>query len=837
MKTDQTLLASSIALSTLVAGNAAAQSVLEEIIVTAQKREQTLMEVPLSILVLSGDFMKEQSLLDLEQVAQFIPNISVSQGEGRVTVRARGLGTTGFNPGFEQSVAIFNDGIYSGRQIMTVASLFDQGQIEALLGPQPEYYGQSAIAGLIGYNSVRPTEELDGYAIVEAGENGNRRYEGAVGGGIADGWAARVSGSYSETGGWITRFVDGGDANAGEDWGVRVALSGEIGDSISLWAKTEHWEQVSNGSPQVAVVCDPLGQPLSRNTSCRQALDSGLAGSIGEGTYTSNIGAAAVRRGGTRLNYTRYGPFQAENLGIDADGSNNALELQWQINEDLLFTSLTGYAEYESLSAQDLDRTPFSEFGNVAGESYEQWSQEVRLQSTSDTALQWMVGGYLHDQEIDQGFNIYTSQTLRRGPRVIVAGGLSPNEYQEEAAYWNTFGSIGWEFVENWALDVGVRYTDVDKDGRSERLSADVLDADGRVVTGTAGVVASATAATVGADHSCLGYSRFGVPCTTTDPLTGNEITRPLEYDKDQWTYSAALRWDVTDRHNLWARHARGWKAGGFSQGETAHTVETFGIYDGEIAKTYELGGHFSFVDGRVGLNATYFYTEYTDLQVEQSVINPRTGDFSRINANAAEALSKGVELNGFWQVTDRFSINGALAVLDAQYEEYIDQCSALELQDTVDAAGGRIVVGSTGPADCTITSSTMLRTTGEISRAGASLGSPDWTGSLSANYASPISSTLEVSVSLAASLYGGQDDNRAVPEEQRSRDAFAVLNFNAGVGSADGTWLVSVYGRNMTDEWYWTIAPSSQSTSGNSFASVAQDANWGVQLRYNLGN
>jgi len=815
--------------SSIISVNSTAQG-LEEIVVTAQKRDQRLQDVPISIQVLTGDVMKEQNLGDLQAAAALLPNVIIAETSNSVSANMRGIFTDTSNPGFEQSVAIFNDGMYYGRPLIAVASLFDQGQLEALMGPQPVYFGQSAIAGLISYRSVRPEleEGTNGYGIIELGEDGNSRYEGAIGGSFSDDWAARISGRFNEHDGWTTTFPDGRDANATENWGLRASLSGKIGDSISLWAKTEKWNRESDGAARVTVHCEPL--PLA---TCDDALAGGIAANMSPGSYTVNTGSTSIPPGfgpisAGQIDFSQLPEMQNDAFGIDADGTTHVLELKWQINDGLLLTSLTGSAEYDQTSTNDIDRVPYADISIETDEFYDQWSQEFRIQSTTDAAVQWMAGAYWQEQEVAQNFLIYSARTLRGAP------GVSGTQYNEEADYANVFGSVTWAVTDTVTLDIGARYTDVSKErSNQDNLSADLFDVNGDLLVpnlATPPVAMSVGELYPGANYRCLGISL----------VEGVECTDPLDYNDNELTYSFSLNWDITDNHTLWARHAKGWKAGGFSSGSGAHAVPSFGNYEGETAKSYEVGGHFSFAEGSARLSASYYFTEYNDQQVaQQIVVGGRPNQFF---SNSGASTVQGIELNGNW-VAGGFSLNGSFATMDSEWDDFTAVCTTLELADVTSAGAangitGAALIGYTGPAGCTVTA---LRGpgagAGDVSMDGMEFdGAPDWSASLSAGYRFPIGDTVEAKINVSASMYDEWNDTRGVLTPYRSQSSFAVMNINASLSDLDGAWAVSLFGRNITDEWYWLQQPGNIGGLGTTDAVIGQSEVWGLQLRYNYG-
>ena len=814
------------------------QNVLEEIIVTAQKRDELLQDVAMSVQVLSGEFLKEQGISDLQDATTFLPNVIVTQGENAsLTVRARGIATGGTFPGSEQSVAVFNDGLYYGRSAMAIAGLFDMAQVEALMGPQPVYFGQSAIAGLISYRSQRPTPEPGGYALVEAGSQNQMTFEGAAGGGVGENTAIRVAGRYQENDGWLTRFADGQDANASEDWAVRASLVSDITDSLYLFAKTELWEQTSNGGPLTTIVCAPHG------LFCNMARGLGVAGDFYVGTYTVNTGSSvATPRAGlpppfrTVIDINGLPEMQTDTFGNDADGSNSIVEIQWEIGEGLLLTSLTGYAEYSILNTNDLDATPMTLFGLTRPEEYEQASQEIRLQSTGDGDVQWLAGLYWQDHEIYQAFKVFTATPIR-GP-----AGQTPSDFRESSTYQNVFGSLSWALAEDWTFDLGARYTDVGKSALSQNLSGDVFDSGGNVIDPRVGGVAvRAGEPYIGPNFQCMGIDpRSGEVCRITQDFGRTFIDAPLQLDDEEVTYQAALSWDAGDAHSLWVRYAKGYKPGGFASGQAAFALPSRGLFDAEEAVSTEFGGHFGFLDDRLRFNAAIYHTEYTDQQVNQFVINPVTGNANLTLTNAGASTIDGIEADVTYLGRGGLILSASIGTMNGEYDMFVSSCTEVERQDAFrntvappDGSGG--LIGQTGAAGCRIIVPSGRN--GEIDRSGTEFnGLPDWTASLRASRSWDVGGNLMLTLSVAATLHDDWDDTSAITEAHRSQDGFSIVNANVGVGSRDGAWLVSVYGRNITDEWYWLDQPTPVTGLGTSIVSVMRPQSWGAQFRYNFG-
>ena len=170
--------------------------VLEEIIVTAQKREQNLQDVPLSILAILGADIEAGGFENMEGLATFVPNLFMSDSLTGQNLFMRGIGTTEANEAFEQAVAQFHDGVYYGRDSLSQNGFFDLDRVEVARGPQPVFAGQSATAGALSYFSRRPTEEAEGYVTMSYGNDEELSFEGAFGGPLSDTFGIRVSGRY-----------------------------------------------------------------------------------------------------------------------------------------------------------------------------------------------------------------------------------------------------------------------------------------------------------------------------------------------------------------------------------------------------------------------------------------------------------------------------------------------------------------------------------------------------------------------------------------------------------------------------------------------------------------
>jgi len=823
---------------TVVAGTAAAETLIDEIVVTAQKREQSLRDVPISVSVVTGEKILEQGFNDLEEITSFTPGVIVQQGDTRFsTVRIRGIDSGGDNVAFEQAVAVFNDGIYYGRSLQSTAGIYDIAQMEVLYGPQPVYFGQSAIAGLIGYSSRRPADEFEGYVVAEAGSDAYQKLEGAASVPLSGNWAMRIAGKYTETDGWTEVFATGEDGNASEDTAYRFSVQGDVAENLSLYVKTERFEQNSGGAPSASVICDPttaaLPPPARGLVLCDNAEAAGLA-SYGYG-YTVNKGGSVSA---APLNPAPVGPFDlttlpfARNdaLGIDIDGSNSLAQVEWAVSENILVSSLTGYSEYESLGIEDFDGTPYASLMFPNSEEFEMVSQEFRIQSDNDGSFDWMAGLYFQEQELTFSNDIISALPNPRGP-----SGTNATQYNEEAEYLGAFASVTYDLTDRITLDYGIRYTDVAKDAYLWEIDSFLTDAEGNRISNTGPMgrttVAKGTQAfgysgiipVMAAGDRCLGDTPNGDDCAATilaqrggaAILAGMGDT-DLDLDEDDVNHQLSLTLDLNDAATLFIRYVDGFKAGGFSRGNISFQRVAKGRYDAEEASSVELGGRFTLLEGALRINATLYYTDYDNRQVAAWVVDPVTLVASQVFTNAAKSTVEGFEADLVYATEGGFGIfwNGALTL--GEFDSYTNAACF-----NIEAALGACEV-----------------TTNSLDLSGTDFdGQPDWTTTIGVSQELNLTEALVLRLAADVSIFDDFDDTRptAAKFEHRSQNGFSLVNLRAALSDAEGVWEVALYGRNVTDELYWFNQPGQNGIFGTASAAVSRPANYGVQLRYNF--
>ncbi|MCJ7592465.1 MAG: TonB-dependent receptor plug domain-containing protein, partial [Woeseiaceae bacterium] len=314
-----------------IAMPAYAQSIIEEIIVTATKREENIGTVPVAVTAVSGSTIDSAGFTTLEGIQALVPSLSYGKGgtNRNSNLSLRGVGTISFAVGAEPGVSTVVDGVVLARQGQAFAELYDLERVEVLRGPQGTLFGKNASSGLINIISKGPTEEFEGGAEVSYYEDNELRVKGSVSGPISDKVQYRLNATYGNFDGFVKNAFNGEDIYGYDRWGVRGMLDFAPSDAVAVRVIAEHYETDDLCCSEVVIVDD----------GGIQADAFLLGGGIIDGAATRTTASNAVQR--------------TENQG-------NALtvQLDWDFDNYTL-TSVTGYRDWDNTERQDIDDTPF----------------------------------------------------------------------------------------------------------------------------------------------------------------------------------------------------------------------------------------------------------------------------------------------------------------------------------------------------------------------------------------------------------------------------------------------------------------------------------------------
>ena len=790
---------------------------LGTVTVTAEKREENLQDVTASIQAVDGDTLVEQSVVRLDDLDNLVPNLFITEGLTGNTLNIRGIGTSQGNAGFEQSVATFADGIYIGRSRQSVAPLSDVAQVEVLRGPQPVYFGQSAVAGALNITTRDGTGPFSANADLSYASDNEVILAGGVTIPLSDTFGVRVAGRYTDMDGWMTNTF------TGEDWAglqtdlIRVTANWQATDAFDLELKWETGSAEQNGTPAELVGCDPANRLTPFATLCERALAE--FGDRVEFDYDGGTSAGGAAR--TTIPLTPAGSRPITNEIFDRTDRNtdtDLLALTW--NYDFGPATLTGISalsEYDFDGAADIGGVPYADVHPQVVETYEQTSHEIRIASNEPVFngfLDYLVGVYYQDTE-----TVAFNETFSTFPQLSLGAPvqtLSRGDWNSEDTWTSVFGSFTGNFSDTLRGTLGLRYTEVEKDG-----GAFVLTAPSNLGGLTAPfAVVSANPAVCDDDGNGDGFVQ--------------NVCQLGSIDTDDLSYQLGVEWDATDDIMWFATYTEAFKAGGLSQvlRGVANDPNTF-EFDDEESTNFEVGVRSILLDNTLRFNANLFVTEYTDLQVSSYDVN--TDSFNV--QNAAEATSQGIEFDGEWLATDQLTFTFSGSILDAAFDSFPGaQCSQYE---QAVLGGTDCYLGPPNPAD--------VDGDGNITdRAGFPLlFSPDYTFNIGGNY------TFDVTNSLEATLSGNfnySDDyyvsDRYDPRETDDlgyggiQSAVERVDLRVEISSKNAGWSLAIFGNNVTDERPLTLFGPAQLNGGASgFAGGSRGEVYGVQLRAKFGD
>lgn len=422
--------------------------ILEELIVTAQKREQNLQDVPVGVSLLSGAAMAEAQLKNAAELATLIPtlNVQASSGPSTSSFNIRGIGTQTFSPGVDPSVSTMLDGVVMGRSGMAFLDLVDVERVEVLRGPQGTLYGKNASGGVVHIITMDPTPEFGGTAAATAIEDGEYRVDGSVAGPITDTLGYRLTGFGVDDDGYSKNYYNDQKVNDNEAFNVRGKLLWEANDDLEFMLASDYSK--SDCDCTALSVRDILPGPDQQRLLQEQL-------------------PVVPSKDNQDVNNDQRTFTHLRSSGV-------SLTANWDV-EGYVLTSITAYRDWESESIVDLDDSPENplalSFPSPPKTDQNQFSQELRLASPPTDWGSYVIGAFYFDQDVD------TSNTTTAG--VLAAIGLPvPPTTRESKTTVNSknsalFGEVNFNLWHDWQLILGGRYT---YDDLSYHTQADFTD-------------------------------------------------------------------------------------------------------------------------------------------------------------------------------------------------------------------------------------------------------------------------------------------------------------------------------------------------------------------------
>lgn len=813
---------------------AGVEPVLEEIVITARKRAESLMDAPLSVVAVSGEAMDNQGISNLEQLAASVPGLSIGRAAQNSSVFIRGIGS-GINKAFEQSAGMYVDGIYQSRSRQFTQSLVDLQQVEVLRGPQGTLFGKNTIAGAIKVETAttQPGEEFGGSITQDyEPEASTARSTVVLSGSPTDNLGVRLAVRYQETDGYVDNQVFNRDEAEGEDTMARLSLTWDATDNLSFLGKVSYTNMERNGIEVVNSSVDySLLQGVQAGTSNLSLLSvMGVIAAQAFPGYQASTGSAKYD---TWSANTRYNDGDTETT----ESSQVSLRFDWEAG-DYTVTGLAGYTDFDFEQNHDVDFHPGNVANNLDTEELEQTSFELRIASGYDGPLNFIAGAYYEEQDLHSGslpaldgslggvFGQLPANALNPDfPAVPLAAlginsvwnglvlgalaGIPPaanpfagvevidlmrmTDFQQDTETRAVFGELSYGLTEALTLELGLRYSEDTKDVRKQATMGMGMSTNPIITTGSDGLpTGNANPLETALIQTFLGLFN-------TFPHDQN-----LVREEDHLDLAVRLDWQASDDTMVYLSWSEGYKSGGFNY--TPDTANPDGSpgpgteFEDEEAEAWELGVKSTLWDGRANVSAAVFQTEITNLQVTSfQGLTFKVG-------NAAEMTSKGFEFETQLAMTEDLTMGLSFQYLDAQYDSYSNgpvtiyhQAAGLASQD---------LTGKNTPY------------------------APEWSGNLFADYSRPISDNLLLSARVDVN-YKDEYFTNAAQAEESLQESYAKVNARLALSSGDDIWEVALYGRNLTDEATYTASLDAPLSGGIMGSWVEESRVIGVQLRY----
>lgn len=608
--------------------------VMEEITVTARKREEGLQETPISITAFTGQGLDYRGITNISRMSDFTPNLTFQNNPGdggssaSAAIYIRGVGQNDFAPTVEPGVGLYVDDVYIARSVGAVLDIVDVERIEVLRGPQGTLFGRNTIGGAIRVISKKPDEEFGGRLEVTTGTDNRIDARGNINVPLSDTLFMKASGATFNRDGYVDRPFDGRDLGDDKTRTGRVALTWLPARDLEVNFSADVTRDRENGAPMVTKALIPPEDPAYLSTF--MALNNFLA--LGDpfsclapanhdnpACYNSRvIQADQDINGGTGDHFSDL-DLWGVNLGVD-----------WYLG-DVQLKSVTAYRKLDSQFARDIDESALR-IGEVWDDlQQDQFTQELQLSGNAFSyQLEWLLGLYYFKEE-SSNLNI-----LNFLPATFQSGGDVDSES------WAIFGQTTWSMTNKLDLTLGLRYTEEDKVFSPDQLITAVY----------------------------LPPAIFPFPAGT--PLLPDEDAKN---SIEEWTPMVNLSYQWTNELMIYGSYSEGFKSGGYTQ-RIFPPEATIPAFDPEFVEVYEVGFKLSAFDGRLRVNGAAFHTDYEDLQL--LITNQtRVGPFM---ANAAKAEIRGAELEISAMPAEGWFLEVGIGYLDPEYTELDEGVSDITL-------------------------------------------------------------------------------------------------------------------------------------------------------------
>lgn len=735
------------------ANSAADDKAVGEIVVTAQKRSETLSKVGLTIAAFSGDQLKQQGLSNVQDLTKIVPGLTFSKGLFNSPVYTlRGVGFYDTSLAVLPAVTVYVDQVPLTFPVLTTQAGLDVERVEVLKGPQGTLFGQNSTGGAINYIAAKPTDELKAGFDLSYGRFKQVEAGGFVSGPITDTLKARVAVKAVRSDDWQRGYTADTSTGATRSFAARLLVNWEPVDSVRLTLNLNAWNDHSDPqagqyyqlAPQSPVVLpDLINYPKAPNNARAADITPGF-----EPRTHSNAKQAAL------------------NAEID-------------LTDSITLTSLSSYVRYKQRNRLDPDGMTLeayhldSDIGSIKS-----LSQELRISNSADNALKWVLGGSYENHKISQDTVQSYGNSSVASSYNFFHNGFFNNQKMENYAF---FGNVDYALNDQFSIKIGARHTNTKTDYESctydvgDGLAAAFFNATSQALRGAFGLGPTAPTPAGG----CIQLS----PLTTLadgsyDPNSyqPNHIFYDRQKEKNT-SWRIGVDYKPVDGLLFYVNVAKGYKAGGYPQ-VTTSTDSQFEPVKQESVIDYEGGFKAQLFDRTMSLSGAVFYYDYKNKQLRGKVIDPIFGALDKL-LNIPKASLKGAELSLAWRPVTGLIVSGSGTYVDGKVKKFTGVNGS---GVTADFAGTPIPL------------------------------SPKWQFATSIDYEFPIAGDTQAFIGASTSynsktygvIGGGTLPTVADPDPANMIKDYFLLDLRAGLRLDDDKLSLTVWGKNITNTYYW---------------------------------
>ena len=765
----------------------------DEIVVTAQKRVERLADTPLSVTALSGEALLDRGITAPENLTNVVPGLSFQKSPfGTPIYSIRGVGYYDRIVGATPTVSVYQDQVPITYSFEAAGVALDLQRVEVLKGTQGTLFGNNSTGGAINFIANKPTDVLSGGFNLDVGRFDSVNAEAFVSGPLAATLKFRLAGRHEYSGPWQKSYAPNDiqfGAPTGRKHGRRDFTAGrflldwEPGDNVRFELNANGWMDKSDTQAPAMVAFTPQRPLNAFNDAVYRAFNINPA-FLAADTPPGNAAAAPlfVPLPGTPEDNRLANWDPGEDLSKDDWFYQVSLAGEISLSDAISLNSVTAVARARQDQLIDVDGTSYVGARNIAKARVENFYQELRLSDT-EGPLNWILGvNYAHD--VSKERNVYSPQVNVTQANFPVKANDIASLIDQDARTYAAFGQVTYKLTEQLSIDGAIRYTKHKR--RFEGCSADSGD-------GTAAAFFNFVFGLQGVPLTVLPGQCFtqATPGVLADPLIVKEL------DEDNVSWRANVSWKPSRNLLFYANVTKGYKSGGFSAIQ-ALVADSYNPVKQESVLAIEGGLKGSFLDNAISLDLALFHMSYRDKQMTGSA-NSFFGIVPSL-VNVPKSRINGFEFNTTFRPTQGLRLTAGGTYLDSKV--------------TQDPA---IPIGPDGVAQTFV--GEPLPTT------------PKWNLIGDAEYRAPLSDGLEGFVNVNATYQGSTQTTLGQVAMFQLPD-YTLIGFRVGVDGGNGRWGASIWGRNITNEYY---AQSILRLFDTVSRYTGTPATYGVTLRFNM--